>query len=64
MEVKKEVSFAKKFAKIVTGNPIVFLLLIAAVVVGCLKDNPSNEFYKHMGGKLVDNNILTLPNNQ
>ena len=35
---KKE-GFGKKTWKIVSGNPIVFLLLIAAIVVGCLKDN-------------------------
>ncbi len=35
----QKVSFGKKFIKIVSGNPIVFLLLIAAVVVGILKDN-------------------------
>jgi len=38
MEVKKE-NFGKKFLKLVTRNPIVFLLLIAAIVVGCIKDN-------------------------
>lgn len=38
MEVKKE-NFAQKFVKLVTRNPIVFLLLIAAIVVGCIKDN-------------------------
>ena len=38
MEVKKE-NFAQKFVKLVTRNPIVFLLLIAAVVVGCIKDS-------------------------
>ncbi|MBE5811514.1 MAG: beta-methylgalactoside transporter [Clostridiales bacterium] len=38
MEVKKE-NFGKKFLQLVTRNPIVFLLLIAAVVVGCIKDN-------------------------
>ncbi len=38
MEVKKE-NCAQKFVKLVTRNPIVFLLLIAAVVVGCIKDN-------------------------
>ena len=31
--------FGKKIWKVVSGNPIVFLLLIAAIVVGCLKDN-------------------------
>ena len=32
-------SFGKKIWKIVSGNPIVFLLLIAAIVVGSMKDN-------------------------
>ena len=36
---KKNQSFGAKFLGIVKGNPIVFLLIIAAVVVGCLKDN-------------------------
>ena len=31
--------FGKKTWKIVSGNPIVFLLLIAAIIVGCMKDN-------------------------
>ena len=34
------------------------------MIIGCLSDNPSNEFYKHMGGKLVDQNPLVLPNGQ
>ena len=34
------------------------------MILGCLSENPSNEFYKHMGGKLVDTNSLTLPNGQ
>ena len=33
-------------------------------IIGCLSENPSNEFYKHMGGKFVDTNPLTLPNGQ
>ena len=36
---KNRDSFASKALKIVTGNPIVFLLLIAAVIVGCSVDN-------------------------
>ena len=36
---KKSVGFDKKLIKTVTRNPIVFLLLIAAIVVGCLVDN-------------------------
>ena len=27
-------------------------------VVGCLEGNPSNEFYKYMGGKYIDNNLF------
>ena len=38
MEVKKD-SILKRFWRLVTRNPIVFLLLIAAVVVGFIKDN-------------------------
>ena len=34
------------------------------IIIGCLSENPSNEFYKHMGGKFVDTNPLTLPNGQ
>ena len=34
------------------------------MILGCLSENPSNEFYKHMCGKLVDTNPLILPNGQ
>lgn len=34
------------------------------MILGCLSENPSNEFYKHVGGKFIDNNPLTLPNGQ
>ena len=34
------------------------------MIIACLKGNPTNEFYKHMGGKLVDTNPLVLPNGQ
>ncbi len=34
------------------------------MIIGCLSENPSNEFYKQMGGKFVDTNPLTLPNGQ
>ena len=27
-------------------------------VVGCLEGNPSNEFYKYMGGKYIDTNLF------
>lgn len=32
------------------------------MIIGCLSENPSNEFYKHMGGRFVDTNPLVLPN--
>ncbi len=38
MEVKTE-NIGKRIWRFIARNPIVFLLLIAAVVVGCLKDN-------------------------
>jgi predicted acetyltransferase len=34
------------------------------MIIGCLIGNPSNEFYKHMGGELVDKNPFKLPNGQ
>ena len=34
------------------------------MINGCLEGNPSNEFYKHMGGKLIDTNPFKLPNGQ
>ncbi|MBR1407504.1 MAG: beta-methylgalactoside transporter [Clostridia bacterium] len=38
-QVNSNESAFNKIKKVVTGNPIVFLLLIAAIIVGCLKDN-------------------------
>lgn len=35
-----------------------------SMIVGCLQGNKANNFYLHMGGKLIDTNPLTLPNNQ
>ena len=34
------------------------------MVIGCLSENPSNGFYKRMGGVLVDTNPIVLPNGQ
>lgn len=34
------------------------------MIIGCLSENPSNDFYKHMGGEFVDTNPFTLPNGQ
>lgn len=34
------------------------------MILGCIRENPSNEFYKHMGGQFVDTNPLILPNGQ
>ena len=39
MEKRNEMSFGSKAWKVVSGNPIVFLLIIAAIVVGCVTDN-------------------------
>ena len=36
---KKQGSFGNKLIRFITRNPIVFLLLIAAIVVGCLVEN-------------------------
>ena len=34
------------------------------MIIGCLVDNSSNDFYKHVGGEHVDNSPLKLPNIQ
>ena len=34
------------------------------LVIGCLEKNPTNEFYKHMGGKLVSTNPITINNKE
>lgn len=34
------------------------------MVNGCLESNPSNMFYKHMGGKYIEQNPILLPNGQ
>ena len=34
------------------------------MILGCLQDNPSNVFYKHMGGKLVGTSTFTIPNQE
>ena len=39
MQKSNEQSFGSKAWKVVSGNPIVFLLIIAAIVVGCVTDN-------------------------
>lgn len=31
---------------------------IKNVIIGCLKGNPSNEFYKHLGGKYIGNRLF------
>ena len=31
---------------------------IQKVVIGCLDGNPSNEFYKHLGGKLIGTHLF------
>ena len=34
------------------------------MVNGCLEGNVANDFYKHMGGKLVGTNLFNVPNGQ
>ena len=34
------------------------------MIIGCLQDNPSNDFYKYMGGKLVGTSNFTIPNQE
>ena len=34
------------------------------MINGCFEGNPSNEFYKRMGGKFVGTTMLTLQNGQ
>ena len=32
------------------------------MIIGCLDSNPSNEFYKHLGGEFLRQRIFNLPN--
>ncbi len=34
------------------------------MIVGCLDGNPSNEYYKHVGGKFIKTRIFKLPNQE
>ena len=34
------------------------------MILGCISSNSSNNFYKHMGGNLIDTSPLVLANNQ
>lgn len=34
------------------------------MIIGCLDGNPSNEFYKHIGGRFVKTRIFKLPNQE
>ena len=56
----------KGFGKILFNKAIEELKNIGydKMIIGCPSENPSNDFYKHMGGKFVDTNPLTLPNVQ
>ena len=56
----------KGFGKILFNKAISELkkLNYNKMIIGCLSLNPSNDFYKHMGGELIDNNPFTLPNGQ
>ena len=37
---------------------------LGKMIIGCLSNNPSNEFYKHMGSSFIGTNPITLPNGQ
>ena len=34
------------------------------MIIGCLEDNPSNEYYKHIGGKFIKKRLFKLPNQE
>ena len=34
------------------------------MIIGCLDGNPTNEYYKHIGGKLVKTRTFKLPNQE
>ncbi len=34
------------------------------MINSCFENNPSNEFYKHMGGLFIETTTIKLPNNQ
>ena len=56
----------KGFGKILYNKAVEELKKMGykSMVIGCLKENPSNEFYKHMGGELVDNIMYNSTNQQ
>ena len=34
------------------------------MIIGCLDGNPSNEYYKHIGGKFIKTRTFKLPNQE
>lgn len=46
----------KGYGKLLFYNEVKELINLGfnEMIVGCLINNPSNDFYKHMGGKLID----------
>ena len=56
----------KGFGKILFNKAITELKDMGynKMIIGCLAQNPSNNFYIHMNGKFIDKNPLTLPNKQ
>lgn len=46
----------KGYGKLLFYNDVKELINLGfnEMIVGCLINNPSNDFYKHMGGKLID----------
>lgn len=56
----------KGFGKILYNKAIEELKIMGYkdIIIACLKNNHSNEFYKHMGGKLVNTNLFKINNQE
>ena len=61
-----DIAKGKGFGKILFEKAISELKKMGynKMVNGCLEGNPSNEFYKHMGGKFIETNPFKVPNGQ
>ena len=54
--------FGKKLIE--TGIKELKKLGCTEMIIGCLQGNPSNEFYKHLGGNIIKTRIFKLPNQE
>lgn len=54
--------FGKKLTEI--GIDELKKLGCTKMIIGCLDGNPSNEYYKHIGGKFVKTRTFKLPNQE